>query len=90
MKSEFSEPEGDSQEEIQETREAGCTPKLVTVLNQSQKVACVLLLLLCMIVTLMFLKMPKSSIFLHLSEIVESGKSSGICVGISRKFRVKF
>ena len=27
MKSEFSEPEVDSQEEIQETREAGCTPK---------------------------------------------------------------
>jgi len=27
MKSEFSEPEGDSQEEIQGTREAGCTPK---------------------------------------------------------------
>ena len=27
MESEFSEPEVDSQEEIQETREAGCTPK---------------------------------------------------------------
>ena len=27
MKSEFSEPEVDSQEEIQETHEAGCTPK---------------------------------------------------------------
>ena len=27
MESEFSEPEVDSQEEIQETHEAGCTPK---------------------------------------------------------------
>ena len=63
MESEFSEHEVDSQVEIQETRKAGCTPK------PKPESICVLLLLLCTIVTLMFLKMPKSSVFLRLSEI---------------------
>jgi len=44
--------------------------KQIALLKQSQNIACVLLLLLLrMTVTLMFLKMPKSSIFLCLNEI---------------------
>jgi len=68
MESEFSEHEVDSQVEIQETRKAGCTPKPKPE-SCMHIILCVLLLLLCIIVTLMFLKMPKSSTFLCLSEI---------------------
>jgi len=58
MESEFSEPEVDPQEEIQETYVGGCTPK-----PKPESCMCA-----STSVTLMFLKMPKSSIFLHPSQ----------------------